>query len=841
MYVRRTAENHGLSGGRARRAQSLGCLCVMYRAARIRCELICLVAAGVSFPRAAGNEEHQVTNDGLHENADNRWRVACAPRAPAIWVEPIANEHLCRLPASNGEECWQVTGARPEFVLDQRVLGRTLRAGWYELQGRLEAKGGCIVLPSMRLHYAAHSALGDLEVMLPEPDASGCFGTLLLFLEDVESLGFMPGTSPASFRMSEFSLCRVSRLAALRMLLGGASGGGGARRIRRLLEWVRIVRQRGLKRATDELHADYRKRTLPKEINEYQAWVRKYDTIDQATLESWKRHARALDDRGPLISVLLIVCDATEPWLCRCLDSVLGQVWGKWELHVIDCKSHLASVLDGYAARDPRIRVERGSGNAGGRSAALSTACGEFILLLQENCELRPHALLKVADAVAADLELAVVYSDQDRIDGDGERSGPDFKPDWNPDLLLGRNYCAGDFVAIRAALAREAGGFRAGFEGGEDYDLVLRCSERVAPVNILHIPEILCHVRVAGEGSAIEARAASDSHAELRAVTGHLERIGSAATVEALVQAPWLRRIRWKLPTPAPKVSLIIPTRDRVGLLRTCVESIFAKTIYPDFELVVVDNQSSDREALGYLRELATRERVRVLRYDAPFNYPAINNWAARQCTGQLLGLVNNDIEVVAPGWLEEMATLAMRPETGAVGAMLYYPDGTIQHAGMLLGIGGVAGHVYAGKPRGYQGYMSRALVAQNLSAVTGACLLVRRKLFEEAGGLDERFPVEFNDIDFCLRLLEHGYRNVWTPFAELYHHESASRTVAGAVAVRARYTEVALMLERWGDLLRDDPAYNPNLSLQDLDCGLAFPPRALTGRCQRVGYDGG
>ncbi|MGH8600837.1 MAG: glycosyltransferase family 2 protein [Burkholderiales bacterium] len=280
-------------------------------------------------------------------------------------------------------------------------------------------------------------------------------------------------------------------------------------------------------------------------------------------------------------------------------------------------------------------------------------------------------------------------------------------------------------------------------------------------------------------------------------------------------------------MPQPVPRISLLIPTRNRVDLLRRCVESILAKTTYPDFELLVIDNQSDDGAAMDYLRRLATHERVRVLRYDKPFNYSAINNWAARECTGELLGLVNNDIEVISPDWLEEMAGFAVRPDTGVVGAMLYYPDDTIQHAGMLLGIHGVAGHAYAGMPRGYRGYMARALVAQEVSAVTGACLLVRREVYAAVGGLDERLPVEFNDVDFCLRVRQRGYRNVWTPFAELYHHESASRAIDDAAAKQARSAGIACMLERWGEALREDPAYNPNLSLQSLNFELAFPPR--------------
>jgi GT2 family glycosyltransferase len=302
---------------------------------------------------------------------------------------------------------------------------------------------------------------------------------------------------------------------------------------------------------------------------------------------------------------------------------------------------------------------------------------------------------------------------------------------------------------------------------------------------------------------------------------------MGADASVEVLPHGHY--RIRWRLPDPPPLVSLIIPTRDKLDLLKTCVESILALTSYPNYEILVVDNQSSERETLDYMRSLQTRERVSVLHHDQPFNYSAINNWAARRASGEIIGLVNNDIEVISPDWLDEMASQAWRPEVGAVGAMLYYPDDRIQHAGVILGLGGIANHAYAGLPKGYAGHGGRARVCQYLSAVTAACLLVRRDVFDQVGGLDEKLQVAFNDVDFCLRLREAGYWNIWTPFAELYHHESASRGTEDSPEKIERFLgEVALMEQRWRHLLRVDPAYNRNLTLMDQDFSLAFPPRA-------------
>ena len=758
------------------------------------------------------------------ERTVHRWRVFRASGVRPDWVGLAPSEQLRGVTAAGGDESWESGDGRACLALDAEALGAPLAAGWYELRGRLQAERGA-VLPSLYLQYADRSALTDAEVMLPQPSANGRIGTLLMLFEDVQSLRFFPGVGNARFRMHGFSLRRVSRWQALRRMLGGD---GWLACARRTLAWRRAVRQHGLKRATDALYANYRERMRPPGFTEYELWIRKYDTIDRAALAALRKCALTLAEHGPLVSVLMCACETPEPQLRRCLDSVLAQAWERWELCVagdLPPASPLHALLAEYVVRDPRVRVCR-SGQGGAAAEALAMAHGEFVVLLEPDGLLRPHALLRVSEAVLADSELAILYSDEDAIDADGNRSSHAFKPDWNPDLLRSRNY-VGHLVAIRTSLVREAGGFQGGCEDGRDYALILRCSERVAARQIHHIPEILYHRCIAIHAAAV--RDVAGTAGGERAVAEHLQRIGSAAAVETIDAATGLRRVRWPLPQPVPKVSLIVPTRDRAALLRTCVESILAKTTYPDYELVVVDNQSRDRAALGYLHALGSRERVRVLRHDAPFNYSAINNWAARQCEGRLLGLVNNDIEIITPDWLQELAGFALRPDTGAVGAMLYYPGDTIQHAGMWLGIHGVAGHAYVGKPRGYHGYQSRGLLAQDVSVVTGACLLVRREAFDAVGGLDEGLPLEFNDVDFCLRLQQRGYRNVWTPFAELYHHESASRAIDDVAAKASRAAGIAFMRDRWGDLLRNDPAYNPNLALQGTGFGLAFPPRRI------------
>ena len=764
------------------------------------------------------------------------WRISVGPRSPVKYVTPDVGAGLQWL-SSKG--VWATGGEEAGFMVHVDALGHSLAAGWYELRVRLLPERGRVVLPSIRAHYVPHSALTDLEVVLPKPDQSGRVRMLLLFLEDVQSLTFVPSIAPAQFVMRDFSLCRVSRLRALLMMLGGPAGMRPGSLIARSIAWVRKAVRHGPRRAADQLYADYGKLLCSSGAGEYETWIRKYDTIGPAALEGFKQRARMLDGRGPLISALLCVDAASPAQLRRCLDSVIGQAWERWELCVTPAASlapSIAQMLAEYAARDARIRVVESTSDA--PNAALTAVRGDFVALLDADGELRPHALLYMAEAVAADRDIAMLYSDEDSIADDGRRHDHCFKPDWDPDLLRSRDY-VGHLAMVRATLAREAGGFRDGFGDGRGYDLILRCSERVAARRIRHIPAILYH-RLAALPMAVSIGDPDTAGAaRLRAVADHLQRIGSAARVEAVEGSSSLR-VHWRLPQQAPRVSLIVPTRDRAELLRTCVESILAKTTYPDFELLVVDNQSSERAALEYLHQLASRERVRVLRYNEPFNYSALNNWAVRQCSGQLIGMVNNDIEVISPDWLVEMAALAARPDTGVVGAMLYYPDDTIQHAGMVLGLFGFAGHVYAGKPRGHDGYHGRARAVQSLSAVTGACLLVRRDVYESVGGLDESLPVEFNDVDFCLRVRQCGYRNVWTPHAELYHHESASRSVDGATPRKARFAEVALMQARWGGLLQADPAYNPNLSLQGRDFELAFPPRRPGKAGQCIGYDG-
>jgi GT2 family glycosyltransferase len=462
-------------------------------------------------------------------------------------------------------------------------------------------------------------------------------------------------------------------------------------------------------------------------------------------------------------------------------------------------------------------------------NSALALATGEWCALLDQDDALAEHALARVAREIDAHPDAGLIYSDEDKIDVAGARENPFFKTDWNPELFLGQNYI-NHLGIYRASLLREIGGFREGFEGSQDYDLALRCIDQLRPEQILHIPRILYHWRTA-PGSLAEVADAKPyaKEAARRAIDDHLRRRGITGHVEACPENAESHRVIYDLPELAPLVSIIIPTRDRLPLLQRCLTSIRQQTEYAPFEIVVVDNASREPATLEYFRSFTGADDPRVVRDDGDFNFSRLNNLGARHARGSILALLNNDIEVTDPGWLREMVSHVLQPEVGVVGARLWYPDGTLQHGGVVLGLGGVAGHSHHRVPRGHPGYFNRAFLQQDCSAVTGACLLVRRSLFEKLGGFDEvNLKINFNDVDFCLRARQTAARIHWTPYANLIHHESASRGHHPSAEQQAQFMrEATYMQETWGEQLLRDPFYSPNLSLNLPGYYLAMPPR--------------
>jgi GT2 family glycosyltransferase/glycosyltransferase involved in cell wall biosynthesis len=566
---------------------------------------------------------------------------------------------------------------------------------------------------------------------------------------------------------------------------------------------------------------------------DYSDWVRRFDTLTLEQMVALRARIEGMEPAGlPLISVLMPVFNGSEAWLVKAIESVRGQFYPHWELCIADDAStapHVRKILEDYARRDERIIVvfrEQNGHISAASNSALAVATGEFTALLDHDDELAPDAFAQIAFALAERPDLEFIYSDEDKIDERGRRFDPYFKPDWNPDLLLAQNYTC-HLSVFRTARLRAIGGFREGYEGSQDWDLTLRATERLEPARVHHVARVLYHWRAIPGSTALNLGEKDyPAKAARQALADHFARNGE--TVELLLLPGNYWRAKRAVPPPAPVVSLIIPTRNRVDLLAPCIGSILEKTGYPEYEIIIVDNRSDDPATLDYLRQIES-SRIRVLHYDEPFNYSAINNVAVRQARGEIIGLLNNDLEVINPGWLEEMVSQAVRPGIGCVGAMLYYPDDTIQHAGVILGLGGVANHAFYKSPWSTSDHFNRAHLVQNYSAVTGACLLVRREIFNAVGGFNETdLPIAFNDVDFCLRVMQAGYRNVWTPFAEFYHHESATRGAEDTPGKLERFkAEVAYMRRKWGRLLDLDPAYNRNLSLQHQDFSLSFPPR--------------
>jgi GT2 family glycosyltransferase len=590
----------------------------------------------------------------------------------------------------------------------------------------------------------------------------------------------------------------------------------------RLLQALWVWREKGARHALKRAFLRLGYATLS-----YRDWIKINDTLSPKDLAQIRGRIKRMA-RQPLISLVLFIEEPTAAALRRAIDSVTAQLYDNWELRIAGYDANaadLGTILDDYVAADARIKLVATTADdfMPAANAALADCAGDFVGFVAVNDQLASHALYMLAEEINSCPEANLIYTDEDAIDDQGRRSSPQFKTDWNPDLFLSQNYL-GQLTVYRRDLVAPTG-FRAGFEGCEDYDFALRAIEQLAPATIRHIPFVLVHRNMptveAAKGSDITPRAR-------RAVQDHLNRLGIRATVGASRSGNY-NRVRRLLPEPPPRVSIIIPTRDRVEILRGAIESILKHTNYPNFEIVIVDNQSIEPEALSYLASLGELPQVRVLRFDHAFNHSAINNFATGRCQSPLFAFLNNDLLVINGDWLTEMVSQAMRPEVGAVGAMLYYPDDVIQHAGILLGLGGVAANCYSRLERGSTGYFCRAELMQNYSAVTAACLVTRAEVFAEVGGFNENdLPAPFNDVDYCLRLRERGYLVTWTPYAELYHLESVSRGDDMSPNKVDRFNrDRAYMARRWAHLLSNDPYYSPNLSLDEMPFTLSASSR--------------
>lgn len=533
--------------------------------------------------------------------------------------------------------------------------------------------------------------------------------------------------------------------------------------------------------------------------DQYQLWLQQNELTSEGI--GHLRQGTPMLTYRPLISVVMPVHNTDPQWLREAIDSVRAQIYDNWELCIVDDASRrwaTRRVLRSVRREDTRIKVSRlrrNVGIAGATNAALSVATGEFVAFVDHDDELRPDALAEVARCLNEDRELDLIYTDEDKRDLDGALVEPFFKPDWSPDLLMSVNYL-NHLSVVRRELVDKVGGLRSEYDGSQDYDLFLRITEQTD--RIAHIGRPLYSWRKAPGSAATEVYAKDFAYeAGKRALADALRRRGLDGDVqEAIVRGRY--RVRYRV-QGEPLVSIIIPTRDKVHMLRRCVESIHEISTYSRYELLIVDNQSREKATLDYLAELEGR----VLSYPHRFNYARIMNFAAREAEGNYLLLLNNDTEVVSSEWLESMVEHAQRQEVAAVGARLLYPHGGVQHEGIIIGfVGGSAGNVDHG------GFFALGETIRNCSAVTGACMMVRPEVYWELGGFEERLGVAFNDVDFCLRAREKGYQIVYTPYAVLHHHESATR---GRMHPEE---DEAFFRSRWGNPGEfQDPYYNPNL----------------------------
>ncbi|MBZ5514889.1 MAG: glycosyltransferase family 2 protein [Acidobacteriia bacterium] len=548
-----------------------------------------------------------------------------------------------------------------------------------------------------------------------------------------------------------------------------------------------------------------------------------------ATYQRWlKRHALTPGDverirgeierfRGrPLISVITPVYNTDSRWLTQCVESVRAQLYPHWELSLFDDGSTepgVREILRKYEALDSRIKVGHSPTNLGislASNAALARATGEYVTMLDHDDELAPEALFEVARFLQERPEADIIYSDEDKLELDGSRSEPFFKPDWSPEYLLSCMYTS-HLGVYRRELVAAVGGFRPGFEGCQDYDLMLRLAERTK--SIFHIPKVLYHWRKVPGSTAGDADAKSyKTEAARRALEEHTRRRGLLADV-LNTDRPHTFRVKFKL-VAKPLVSILIPCRDGMELLRDCLKSIQEKTIYSCYEIIIIDNDSSTPEMRSFLANL----KHRVISFPGPFNFSRINNLAARDAGGDHLIFLNSDTRVISPEWISALLEFTQQKEIGIAGAKLYYPDGRIQHAGVILGLHGVAGHSHKNFGGSSRGYFDALFSVRNCSAVTAACMMVRREVFDLVGGFDEGLAVCYNDVDLCLRVREAGYRVVWTPYAELYHHEMIFR------GHTINPKEVDYIKALWGEALLRDPYYNDNLTLHGEDFGLRF-----------------
>lgn len=553
---------------------------------------------------------------------------------------------------------------------------------------------------------------------------------------------------------------------------------------------------------------------------DYQEWLKKRNLTPQE-----RRAQKERVWKEPVtISVAVPLYRTPEEYLRQMIESVLAQTYPHWELCIADGSQdggRCGKIVQEYAGRDSRIRyqaLEENLGIAQNTNAAMKMAEGEFLALFDHDDLLAENALYEVALAIASKDGVDMVYTDEDKVTSDlKEYFQPHFKPDFSPDLLRSNNYMC-HLLAVRRTLAEQVGGQRPEFDGAQDHDFIFRCSEQARI--IVHVPKILYHWRIHKASTADNPISKQYAVAAgKRAVEGNLKRLGLKGTVEPLKDMGFYR-VTYQV-QGNPLVSIVIPNKDEKETLKRCLDSIREVSTYGNYEILIVENNSDTREIWDYYREIENKNGIRILEWKKPFNYSAINNFGISHAKGEYIICLNNDITVITPDWIQKLLANCQRPEVGITGARLYFPDNTIQHAGIVLGIGGVAGSMFVGMDRRRTGYMHKAVIQQDMSAVTAACMMIRRDVWKQAGGFEEKLAVAFNDVDLCLKVRELGLLVVYNPDVEMYHYESKTRGPEDTEEKRRRFqTEIEYMRAHWIKYLKDgDPYYNSNLSLKQWD----------------------
>ena len=561
----------------------------------------------------------------------------------------------------------------------------------------------------------------------------------------------------------------------------------------------------------------------PEKTDDYEQWILKHRP-DKKTLRKQKK---TVFQKKPLISIVIPLYQTPEPYLRELIDSVKAQSYENWQLCLADGSpdDRLKGFLDRNYGKENRIvyrKLEQNGGISANTNEAVALATGEYLMLCDHDDTLEPDALYEIIKAINEKDNPDVLYTDEDKVSMDGKHYfDPNFKPDYNLFRLRENNYICHIFV-VKKALTDRVGLLRTEFDGAQDYDFIFRCCEEADKV--VHIPKVLYHWRCHMDSTAADPESKAYAYqAGRRAIKEHYQRMGIDASVEMTERPGWYRS--YVKIQDNPKISIIIPNKDHIDDLELCLFSLTKRSTYKNYEILIVENNSEKPETFEYYKKLPDRyPKVKVLTWEKEFNYSGINNFAAEQAEGIYLLFLNNDVEILTPQWMEEMLQICQQKDVAITGAKLYYPDDTIQHAGVVLGLGGIAGHIMCKASREDPGYFGRTVTVQEISAVTAACMMIRTEDFWNAGGFDETFQVAFNDIDLCMKVRAAGKKIVFTPYAELYHYESKSRGLEDTPEKQFRFDkEVKAFEAKWSEqLAKGDPYYSPNLSVTEGDCSL-------------------